>query len=162
MFVMSGSFVCFVYLYVCNVVLLRVFRVFCGSAFIKQTTNRTNPHEKEHETRNVLNSAITSLLRGSAFIKRTTNHTKNTKKNTKQKGLKFSDNFVACMFESVRRSCSCEFVVPGSWRKRTDTTNSHESHEQKKKHETERFPTCCRDLVRTMVLSFKNQTTNHT
>ena len=51
--------------YVCKVVLLRVFRVFRGSAFIKQTTNHTNPHEKEHETRKVLNSAMTSLLRGS-------------------------------------------------------------------------------------------------
>src|SRR5215203_7336434 len=47
-------FVCFVCLYVCNVVLLRVFRVFGGWAFIKRTTNHT-------------------------------------KKNTKQKGVKFSD-----------------------------------------------------------------------
>src|SRR5215203_3776166 len=57
----SCPFVC---LYVCNVVLLRVFRVFRGSAFIKRTTNRT----------------------------------KHTKKNTKQKGLKFSDNFLASWF----------------------------------------------------------------
>src|SRR5215207_8495007 len=40
-----------------------------------------------------------------------------------------------CMFESVRRSCSCEFVVPGSWRKRTETTNPHEITRTKKEHE---------------------------
>src|SRR5215207_9340971 len=52
-----------VYLYVRNVVPLRVFRVFRGPAFLKQTTNHTK-HTKKNTKQKVLNSVITSLLRG--------------------------------------------------------------------------------------------------
>jgi hypothetical protein len=59
---------------VCNVRLVRMFCVIRGSAFSKQTTNHTNPHEKEHETREVPNPSVTSLLRGPAFKKPTMEH----------------------------------------------------------------------------------------